>query len=434
MVLHIIIKNFGKVEAADIALDDLIVFVGNNNSGKTMVMQLIYGLREILRNLPLAVPCAKTSDLNGQYLVRCDLDWFRELETWMNNYLAEQKAQIIRSIFKTPIAAEEIKIALEGAETTYFVSAVSEFQSWEAGERRTRFNIDIRQYEHGENIRSYSDEYQCPEEGGLTEETQLALWGVWSIILSGKVKGEARQLFLPASRAGLQLLYKQYFAGGLAGSFVMPVKDFLQFLVLYAEEKQLEEPRRMLLEFGEDQLLQGRVVQEGDETFYFDRQLDRPVLLYIASSMIHELTPFVKALSDTRQIDWLYCDEVENSLHPLLQREMARWLIRMANAGMHVIVSSHSDTMASRLNNLFMLTHLHRRKNCFALLSELELKEADLLRSDRHAGVYEFRGGKRGGTAVEKLDFISHPLMGYDFRLFGSNLDKLYDEADKITR
>jgi len=24
--------------------------------------------------------------------------------------------------------------------------------------------------------------------------------------------------------------------------------------------------------------------------------------------------------------------------------------------------------------------------------------------------------------------------MGYDFKLFGCNLDKLYDEADKITR
>ena len=43
MVLHIMIKNFGKIESADIALHDLVVFVGNSNSGKTMVMQLIYG-------------------------------------------------------------------------------------------------------------------------------------------------------------------------------------------------------------------------------------------------------------------------------------------------------------------------------------------------------------------------------------------------------
>ena len=46
MVLHVIIKNFGRVKEADIALNDLVVFLGNNNSGKTMIMQLIYGIRK----------------------------------------------------------------------------------------------------------------------------------------------------------------------------------------------------------------------------------------------------------------------------------------------------------------------------------------------------------------------------------------------------
>jgi len=160
----------------------------------------------------------------------------------------------------------------------------------------------------------------------------------------------------------------------------------------------------------------------------------REISLHVASSMIHELTPFIKALSATQRIDWLYCDEVENSLHPLLQREMARWLIRMVNAGMHIIISSHSDTMASRLNNLFMLTHLNRSKANFKLLSELELKDADLLRPDLKVDVYEFRNERLGKTVVEKLEFMSYPLIGYDFQLFGRNLDKLYDEAEKITR
>lgn len=213
-----------------------------------------------------------------------------------------------------------------------------------------------------------------------------------------------------------------------------PVKDFLRFLQLYSEDKQLQESQRALLEFGEEHLLQGKVIQEGDETFYVDWHADRLVSLYIASSMIHELTPFVKALSATQRIGWLYCDEVENSLHPLLQGEMARWLIRMANAGMHVIVSSHSDTMASRFNNLFMLTYLNRRKANYEFLSGLELMEADLLRPDVKAGVYEFRSQKQGKTLVEKLEFIGYPLMGYDFHLFGENLDKLYAEAESITR
>ena len=48
MVFHLKVKNFGKIEYADISLSNFVVFVGNNNSGKTMMMQLIYGIRDEL--------------------------------------------------------------------------------------------------------------------------------------------------------------------------------------------------------------------------------------------------------------------------------------------------------------------------------------------------------------------------------------------------
>ncbi len=249
--------------------------------------------------------------------------------------------------------------------------------------------------------------------------------------MSGKTDLELGQLFLPSSRSGLQLLYKHYFAGDARGNLVMPVKDFLRFLQLYAEYEQLQDSRRNLLEFGEEHLLQGKVVQKDNETFYVDRQGGRAVPLYVASSMIHELTPFIKALSAAQRIDWLYCDEVENSLHPLLQGEMARWLIRMVNAGMYVIVSTHSDTMASRLNNLLMLTRLNQSQADYKMLSELELMKADLLCPDMKASVYEFRNGQQGKTVVEELEFISHPLMGYDLDLASKDIDRYCEQLRK---
>ena len=49
MIIHI--KNFGKIDSADIDLSSLVIFVGENNSGKTYVMQLIYGLIDLLRDI-----------------------------------------------------------------------------------------------------------------------------------------------------------------------------------------------------------------------------------------------------------------------------------------------------------------------------------------------------------------------------------------------
>lgn len=51
VVFHLKVKNFGKIEYADISLSNFVVFVGNNNSGKTMMMQLIYGIRDELMHL-----------------------------------------------------------------------------------------------------------------------------------------------------------------------------------------------------------------------------------------------------------------------------------------------------------------------------------------------------------------------------------------------
>ena len=38
------IRNFGKIKQADIDLQEFVLFVGDNNSGKTYIMQLIYGI------------------------------------------------------------------------------------------------------------------------------------------------------------------------------------------------------------------------------------------------------------------------------------------------------------------------------------------------------------------------------------------------------
>ena len=42
MIIHV--RGFGKIESADIDMSNLVIFVGENNSGKTYLMQLIYGL------------------------------------------------------------------------------------------------------------------------------------------------------------------------------------------------------------------------------------------------------------------------------------------------------------------------------------------------------------------------------------------------------
>ena len=42
------VRNFAKIEFEEIYLDDFVLFVGDNNSGKTLTMELIYGVVNLL--------------------------------------------------------------------------------------------------------------------------------------------------------------------------------------------------------------------------------------------------------------------------------------------------------------------------------------------------------------------------------------------------
>ena len=44
IVAHIAFENFGKIKEGHINISNLSIFVGENNSGKTYVMQLIYAV------------------------------------------------------------------------------------------------------------------------------------------------------------------------------------------------------------------------------------------------------------------------------------------------------------------------------------------------------------------------------------------------------
>lgn len=104
-------------------------------------------------------------------------------------------------------------------------------------------------------------------------------------------------------------------------------------------------------------------------------------------------------------------------------------LIRLNNKGYRLVVSTHSDTMATKINNLLLLS--------FADLSDLEkkeklkhlnLEEEDLLRSkDIH--VYQFENQEDGRSIVRELAFRTTPYTGYDFSQFANNVQELYEES-----
>ncbi len=88
-----------------------------------------------------------------------------------------------------------------------------------------------------------------------------------------------------------------------------------------------------------------------------------PIPIYMSSSAVKSL-----ALLDTyvRNIanegDLLLIDEPELNLHPGNQIMMARFLARLVNKGIHVLITTHSDYLIKEFNNLVMLSNEFSQK------------------------------------------------------------------------
>ena len=97
---------------------------------------------------------------------------------------------------------------------------------------------------------------------------------------------------------------------------------------------------------------------------------------------------------------FLFIDEPESNLHPRWQEIMAETLARLAAAGAHIVVATHSDWMLSAIANIV------RRGE----LGEDNGEEAALTKEQ--VGVWLFdRGKKDGGATTRELAFDS--VTGY---------------------
>ncbi len=460
------VSNFGKIKHAEVTLGDFTMFVGDNNSGKTFMMQLLYGVLKELRNIN---PVINGIENQENKRLTYGVDWIKNVEVQINDYLSKNKNKIVRGIFHKDIAIEELYFHLINIDEKY-ICEISDLEFDEIRGKKGDIVAKVTGKKVQINVTDVNDDSRTKKLKILfhyypdmkTIKLSLAARILRMILFLGNTVN-ADSLFLPASRTGLQLLSKYFFAErdrkiveqislfdfldeddeetedvtenelGLT----MPVYDFLQFLLRYNQSTKLDQSKRDLLEFIERHLIDGQVKNIGDEIYYHPDELaddKEDIPLYLASSLVNEITPIIKALSGKHNYRYIFYDEIETCLHPLKQGEMARLIVRLVNNERRMIVSTHSDTMASKLNNLLLLSFSEDSEEVRdKKLRELGLSKKDLLLNAK-VHVYQFVNQPDGGSHVEELEFKTMPYIGYDFGLFMRNLDELYNETDIILK
>jgi len=434
MKILIGVSNFARIKKAEIDISNFAVFVGKNNSGKSYMMQLIYGLMQRLPKLDILVDDYEIKE-NTELELERETDWFFHYESKVNTYLKENKENIVESIFRRSVPVEDIYIKIidinekikirfngrQGLETKKNYG--SDANVCPKKNNRIQLYIEEQNSKTGEILYSSKVSFsinQSREFIKLYVEREVTGL-IWNLFM-----GRKELIFLPASKMGIQLLDKDLFneiedkkqagktarnkqrlqkAQEMKSKLSLPVHDFAQFLSNYTPNNKMIKDNKKLTDFIENYLIDGRLKQEGENMVFIQEDAEQGILLSLSSSIVNELAPIIKALTGTVDYQYFFCDSIENCLDLKKQREMARLLMRLNNSGKRLIVSTYSETMLSEINQLLQLSSMeYTEEKNKKKLDKLNLTEEDLLKSE-NIHIYRFSNRRGGMSTVSELKF-----------------------------
>ncbi|XYH99098.1 AAA family ATPase [Sorangium sp. So ce1128] len=440
----LVVEDLGRVARAEIEARPLLLFVGGNNTGKTYLASLLWGLTSLSGQLTVA---------RGEAYQRC-VAWIEErfarreqepafeitpevhaeLVQIVNDTLREQGAALAAMTFNRPsfkigkIELREVARPSRGP------------MRWEAVEEQGRYfaRLSISGGHTGQNGPAQDPSQRAAVIEFLAKSQVLGDFGGFRAVFSGTLPGRAHMgpVFLPASRTGFMLLYRSL-AQQLVGDVLIkagpprppipdltaPTIDFLKLLVGLRDDEGAYSEEAALLERAMGGRLALRSGVGLNEVLYEPAGGEAALPMELSSSLVTELAPVVLTLRHVSGYPVLVIEEPEAHLHPKLQRKLAQVIVRLVRKGLRVWITTHSENFCQQINN-FMKLGAHPRR------AEMQHKHGyeaiDYLEADDVAG-YQFEAdpssGRTNVTEIKKTD------SGLVMPTFNRELAALTDEA-----
>jgi AAA15 family ATPase/GTPase len=436
--MRIKVKNLGVIDEADIILNPLTILIGPNNAGKTWLAASIgsilgpygwlqyleaYSTNKIQDIYPMLDTAIEQILDGGDATI--DLVQFVEQygETYLNN-VARLAKQWMRTFMGTALVdfvhldfhinlSEEEK---EKAKVEVAKYAMNRHFAVGRGKRNPQLNILKETGNPGMYIYTSTDDgttVKTPRQAIRSFLARSVFEALYSVFFSDKS-------FFPTERTtyitypfeveeirpevslGKEKPLRERRGKALNGPtsmFLSMIYDIHQMTLL--ERKEREEAAKNDIAINNyirlaqllEEIIGGTInlpdPEPGTQREIIFRVTDSIALeIPIASSMVKELSSLVLYLRYlAEEGDWLIIDEPEMNLHPEAQVKIMEFLTILVNAGLRVLITTHSPYMLDHLENLIRAAE-YDEEDQKAIAGEFFLRRKDAFIARQDMSIY----------------------------------------------
>ena len=439
----LIVEDFGKIKSAEIEVAPLTLFVGDNNSGKSYLLSLIWGIK----NLGI-LTFLNYSDIQKEELI----DWMTEkittvmskgrckfsletvedmFEEVLNDLLEKKKENLVKNIFNSnKVSIGKLYVQFKNLKNINLEVNLDENE-------RLTLNIDRKLVIC---LNKKITEIEPLLKIGLIQRVILQNIYAYILKLDDIVNDDNRCIYLPAARTGFMLTKDIINKVGRQNTFnisteketitpfIRPINQFLDVMTdlttEYTRNKELLELSYAI----EKELASGTVEissMPNKEVQYVPDGFESGIPLRLTSAVVTELSPLILILKHKQLIESFCYEEPEMCLHPQLQHKMGKMIGRMVNSGIEMIITTHSDLILQHINNMIKISN---REDKNEICQKLGYTSKDLLTGD-NVRVYQFETKMQEKTEVKELVCGEN---GFVVPTFNNALDLIMDEAYEI--
>lgn len=383
MNIRIIIDKLGPITDSEIVFKPFMVFTGESGLGKSYTALLWYNL--ITSLTPMRLQEFITKKINGS--VKEELTFkFKDFRMWLNQNTAAFLGYLLGNnnfncqvnyVFEIdddkPVEMKRLHDEDASGFTRYSING----------------DIDVFPLDLEDNVLMMS----------------FSLHGYLSELCFGK--NYLRPLILPPARAA--------FMGANTTSPIGMYRDFLAQLDDLKTPSRIISPDNQFFVNYIAKLSDGEIVLENGSVF-LQFESGEKIPVSAAASSVKELMPFLLMLQNgkIRQYNSLLFEEPEAHVHPKKQFLLMDMLARCCNKGMLIQMTTHSDYLLGRMNQLLVLGKIREKSmEAFEIFcKEHQFNKNLYLHTEQIGGYYFKRENDR--VVIEEQDLS----LGLPFNSF----------------